>query len=165
MPHVRFKLTIVSKIHSIDFEFDHEYDLIGIHSTLADYRMAYFLNNYLDIQLRRFKDDLDFKFRNCSFPLYTFEDDIAFTSWSMIANKHVFTENVIEGNQNLFPEETKISYLIPEKKRVDYFIKITGLKDNAELLTTLSSINKINNIMTSYVIDPLDLKSRDNLIF
>ena len=65
----------------------------------------------------------------------------------------------------MFPEETKISYLIPEKKKVDYFIKIIGLKDNTEFNKTMRSINRINNIMASYAIDPMDLKSRDNLIF
>jgi len=155
----------VSKIHCIDFEYDHDYDLIGIHSILSEYRMAYFLNNNLHIRLKRFKDDLDFKFRNCSFPLYKFEDKSSFTSWALIANKHVFTENVSEGKSNLFQEETKISYLIPEKKRVDYFIKISGLKDATELSDTLMKINKINNIIASYAIDPFDLKSRDNLIF
>lgn len=155
----------MSKIHSIDFEYDHDYALIGIHSILADYRMAYYLNKSLDIKLRRFKDDLDFNSRNCSFPLYTFENETAFTSWSLIANKHVFTEDVGEGRRNLFSQETKISYLIPEKKRVDYFIKITGVTDDEEIITALNSINKINNIMASYAIDPMDLKSRDNLIF
>ncbi|WKK65822.1 IPExxxVDY family protein [Lutimonas zeaxanthinifaciens] len=155
----------MSKIHCIDFEYDHDYDLIGIHSTLPDYRMAYFLNHYLEIQLSRFKENLDFKSGNCSFPLYIFEDKTAFTTWSLIANKHVFTENVIQGGSNLFPEETKITYLIPEKKKVDYFIKISGLKDDMELNSALLGINKINNIIASYAIDPMDLKSRDNLIF
>ena len=77
----------------------------------------------------------------------------------------VFTENVIQGGSNLFPEETKITYLIPEKKKVDYFIKISGLKDDQELSAALLGINKINNIIASYAIDPMDLKSRDNLIF
>jgi hypothetical protein len=155
----------VSKIHCIDFEFDHDYALIGIHSILADYRMAYFLNSHLDIQLRRFKNDLDFKFKNCSFPLYKFEDETAFTSWSLIANKHVFTQDVSQGGSILFPEETKNSYLIPEKRRIDFFIKIDGLKDDAALNNTLQRINKINKIIASYAIDPMDLKSRDNLIF
>ena len=144
----------MSKIHCIDFEFDHDYDLIGIHSVLADYRMAYFLNNYLSIQLRRFKNDLDFEFRNCSFPLYKFEDETAYTSWSLIANKHVFTENVTEGGSNLFLEETKISYLIPEKKKVDYFIKITGLKDDAEL----SKIKKDMDTLLELYKEPKEAK-------
>jgi hypothetical protein len=155
----------VSKIHCIDFEFDHDYLLIGIHSTLDDYRMAYFLNQNLDIQLRRYKDDLDFELSNCSFPLYKFEDESAFTSWSLISNKYVFTENVLVDGGNLFPEQTKISYLIPEKKQVDYFIKIYGLSDDKAFSTMLNHINKMNHIMASYAIDPLELKSRDNLIF
>ena len=77
----------------------------------------------------------------------------------------MFTQDVTGGSSNLFLEETKISYLIPEKKKVDYFIKITGLTDSVELSKTLLNINKINNIVASYAIDPLDLKSRDNLIF
>ena len=84
----------MSKIHSIDFEYDHDYDLIGIHSILSDYRMAYFLNEKLNIHLHRFKEDLEYKSKNCSFPLFTFEDKSAFTSWSLIANKFVFTEEV-----------------------------------------------------------------------
>jgi hypothetical protein len=66
---------------------------------------------------------------------------------------------------NLFPEETKIAYLIPEKKRIDYFIKISGLKGTDEINETLHNINKINNIIACYAIEPMDLKSRDNLIF
>ncbi len=155
----------MSKIHSIDFEYDHDYDLIGIHSILADYRMAYFLNKTLNIHLKRNNEDLDFSAKNCSFPLFTFDDDSAFNSWSLIANKFVFTEDVSSKRSNLFQEETKISYLIPEKKMTDYFIKISVLKDDDELSKTLFNINKINNIIASYVIDPMDLKSRDNLIF
>ena len=155
----------MSKIHSIDFEYDHDYDLIGIHSILSDYKMAYFLNEKLNIHLHRFKEDLEYKSKNCSFPLFTFEDKSAFTSWSLIANKFVFTEEVSFNGSNLFQEESKISYLIPEKKRIDFFIKISGLEDDNELNEVLYKINKINSIIASYAIDPMDLKSRDNLIF
>ena len=163
--NVCFNPIIVSKIHSIDFEYDHDYVLIGIHSILADYRMAYFLNETLNIHLHRLKEDLDFASKNCSFPLFTYEDESAFTSWALISNKFVFTEDVGTKTSNLFQEETKIAYLIPEKKMTDYFMKISGLKDDDELSETLTNINKINNIIASYPIDPMDLRSRDNLIF
>ena len=155
----------MSKIHSIDFEYDHDYALIGIHSVLEDYRMAFFLNDQLQIRLERFHEDLDFSSGNCSFPLFTFEDESAFTSWSLIANKFAFVDHVDGNGSNLFPEETKISYLIPEKKNVDYFIKIAGLTEDQELVDILDKINKIQKIMTAYAIDPLDLRSKDNLIF
>ena len=165
MQNVCIKRLNVSKIHCIDFEFDHDYTLIGIHSVLADYRMAFFLNDSLGIKLRRFRDDLDFKSKNCSFPLFTFEDESTFTSWSLISNKYIFTEETASDRHQLFEQETKISYLIPEKKRVDYFIKINGFKDDRQIDDAIIKINRINNIITSYPIDPIELKSKDNLIF
>ena len=155
----------MSKIHAFDFEYDHDYTLIGIHSILEDFRLAYFLNEKLKIHLKRFKEDLDFPSKNCSFPFYIYEDDASFTTWSLISNKYFFTDHVKNLNTNLFKEESKISYLVPEKNNVDYFIKINGLINKDKLQNILSQINKTNHILTSYTLDPYDLKSKDNLIF
>jgi len=154
----------VSKIHSFDFEFDHDYTLIGIHSILEDYRIAFFLNKNLKIHLKRFNEDLDFPSKNCRFSCYNYEDKSTFTSWSLIANKHAYIDSVDVLN-NLFFEETKISFLINEKKKVDYFIKINGNFNNSELKSILCKINNTPNIITSYKINPYDLKSKDYLIF
>lgn len=155
----------MSKIHSFDFEYDHDYTLIGIHSTLEDYRLAFFLNKNLKIHLTRFKDDLDFSSMNCSFPLYFYEDDASFTTWSLIANKQIFIDDVIPENNNLFQEETKTSFFIPEKKQIDYFIKISGNLETKEINEILTKINQTFNIITCYTLDPNDLKSKDHLIF
>jgi len=155
----------VSKIHSIDFEFDHDYTLIGIHSTLEDYRMAYFLNMNLCLKLNRFNENLDFPSKKCSFPFYIYEDIATFTTWSLIANKYVFVDYVNSSKNNLFNEETKTSFLIPEKNNVDYFIKINGSLTRNNLKDILIRINNTNNIITSYTLDPYDLKSKENLIF
>lgn len=155
----------MSKIHTIDFDFDHDYTLIGIHSMLEDYHLAFFLNKELKLYLTRFKDDLDFKSGNCSFPLYTFEDEANFTSWSLVSNKYSFVSDLAQGNRNLFDEETQTAYLIPEKKQVDFFIKVYGLEEGPQLNGTLQKINRIHKVITSYAIDAMELKSRDNLIF
>lgn len=155
----------MSKIHSFDFEYDHDYTLIGIHSTLEDYRIAYFLNTNLKIHLTRFKEDLDFESGNCKFPMYHYEDEATFTSWSLIANKQIFTDSIVTEKNNLFQEETKTSFFIPEKKQIDYFIKICGNLEPKEIQTILTKINHTFNIITSYTLDPNDLKSRDHLIF
>ena len=155
----------MSKVHSFDFEYDHDYTLIGIHSALEDYRLAYFLNKNLNVQLRRIEEDLDFPGLNCSFSLFKCEDEKSFTSWSLIANRHVSIFNVIPTSDNLFGEETKVFYLISEKKQVDYFIKINGTVDNDKLQSILANIKNTNKIITSYTINPNDLISRDNLIF
>jgi len=155
----------VSKIHSFDFEFDHDYTLIGIHSILEDFRIAYFLNQNLNINLNRSSEDLDFPSKNCSFPFYIYEDEATFTTWSLLSNKYVFVENVSSLKNNLFKKETKTSFLIPEKKKVDYFIKINRTISQNNLLNILTKINKTPKIITSYILDPNNLKSRENLIF
>ena len=40
------------KLHIDDFE-ENDYLLIAIHTTLEDYRLAYFLNKYLGVQLQK----------------------------------------------------------------------------------------------------------------
>jgi hypothetical protein len=155
----------VSKYHSFDFEFDHDYTLIGIHSILEDFRMAYFLNKNLNLQLNRLKENLDFPAKNCSFPFFIYEDEATFTSWSLISNKFVFVDSVSSINSNLFNEVSKISYLIPEKNMVDYFIKINGNINEKKLQNILFKINNTHKIITSYTLDPNKLRSKDNLIF
>ena len=155
----------VPKIHSFDFEYDHDYTLIGIHSALEDYRLAYFLNKNLDLHLQRFKDDLDFPSLNCRFSLFKCEDEVTFTSWSLIANRHVTVSNVLPSDNNLFGEETKVYHLINEKKMVDYFIKINGALNHDELQRIITKLNNTNKIITSYKINPNDLTSKDYLIF
>ena len=157
--------TAVQKIHSFDFEYDHDYTLIGIHSALEDFRLAYFLNKKLNLRLQRFKDDLDFPSLNCRFSLFNCEDEVTFTSWSLIANRHVTVSDVIPSGDNLFGEETKVYHLIAEKKKVDYFIKINGAINQNELEKFLIKINNTNKIITSYIINPNDLISKDYLIF
>ena len=132
---------------------------------MEDYHLAYFLNQHLKLHLSRYKDDLDFKSGNCKFPLYIYEEESTFTSWSLISNKHNFLNEVIVDDRNIFGQETRTSFLIPEKKRVDFFVKIDGLNEEEKLNSTLQKINRIHKVITSYAIDPMELKSRDNLIF
>lgn len=155
----------MSKILSLDFEYEHDYNLIGIHSSLEDYRMAFFLNRSLGLKLERYKEDLDFEINNCSFSLFDYEDINSMTYWSLISNKYVKTEEIENNNNNLFKDESKTSYLIPEKKQVDFFIKISGQINEKKLHDILLKINNTKKIITSYTINPYNLKSKDFLIF
>ena len=154
----------MSKVITLDYEYDHDYDLIGITSTLDDYRLAYFLNEDLQINLVRELKDLDFSNKNCSFSLYNYNCKKTYSSWSLLANRHVFVSNT-KGVNNLFKEESKISYLINEKKEIDYFLKIIGELDTNQLKQLLEKINKIKGVIASYTVNPLKLKSKDFLIF
>jgi hypothetical protein len=154
----------MSKVIALDYEHEHDYELIGINSTLEDYRLAYLLNKNLPINLVREPKDLDFSNMNCSFAFYNYNCEKTFSSWSLLANRHVFISNTVE-KTNLFNEESKISYLINEKKEVDFFFKLQGDFDSKSLKLLLERINKIKGVIASFTIDPLTLKSKDFLIY
>lgn len=154
----------MSKVITLDYEYDHDYDLIGITSTLEDFRLAYFLNEDLQLNLVREPKDLDFSNKNCSFSLYNYNCKKTYSSWSLLANRHVFVSNTKEVN-NLFKEESKISYLINEKKEIDYFLKIIGELDTIQLKQLLVKIKKIKGVIAAYTVNPHKLKSKDFLIY
>jgi hypothetical protein len=58
----------------VDDFIDTTYSLMAIHCTLEDYRVAYLLNQYLQIKLKRNPQDLDFKYVAASYPIYEWED-------------------------------------------------------------------------------------------
>lgn len=155
------------QIHAL--ELDDCYNLIGIHTSEEDYKLAYLLNRNLNTSFKRFKHDLDFKDKSASFTVFDFSDDINQLDSYLITNK--FTENfspATNSNLELFSNDvlfSTMSYLIPEKKNVDYFLKIEGEITTFELGKLIKQINNIPQIVASYNINPFTLKSKDYLIF
>lgn len=144
-----------------------DYFLIGLHSSEEDYRLAYLLNICLQTKFSKSKWNLDFKNRPDFFSVFEFEDVHCQLNSFLISNKFIgdatgsiettlFSENISFSN---------VSYLIPEKRKVDYFLKIEGDLSEKEMNNTIQKINNINQIITSYQIDPSTLISKDYLIF
>ncbi len=160
-------------IHRLSLdEFDEvDYKLIAIHSALEDYRLAYFLNQKLPVILSKSKEDEIVKFQEDEIFLskYIFNDKKNDTNWTLIQNKNDFISNKQNTNQNLFFEsnlqiQTKV-YLLPEYKKVDYFLKIENGTTYNDIKETIKKINTITRISTIYEIDVNQIKSKNNLIF
>jgi len=155
------------QVHSLDFNdfCDDEYSLIGIHTTLEDYKLAYLLNKFLQINFSKapFSLDFDNQKENPSFSVYHFESTPLDAQWFLISNSFKTHKNTIL-NGLLLHSETK-KYLIPEKKNVDFFIKIMNNDDAYFVSETIQKINKIPQIITSYSVDYSLLKSKEYLIF
>ena len=155
------------QVHSLGLDIlcEEEYTLIGIHTTLEDFKLAYLLNKNLGISFYKSKDDLSFEMMNkqTSFSIFNFSNKKYDFEWYLIANSSK-RENQTESNELLLTSETK-TYLIPEKKKVDFFIKITGCLAYSFISETIETIKTIDQIITSYPIDKNTLKSRDFLIF
>jgi hypothetical protein len=149
----------------VTLELEDDYLLIGIHSTEEDYRLAYLLNKHINTKFVRFKHELDFENSNAKFPLFEFKDDSKQLNYYLINNK--FRQLVInQENQGLFNGNyTTITYLIPEKKNVDFFLKIEGCNQQNFLNSVVQKLNNIQQVITSYTIEPNLLKSKDHLTF
>lgn len=153
------------QIHSL--ELADNYSLIGIHSSEEDYRLAFLLNQHLHTKFIKLHQQLDFHNNAASFSVFEYIDERSQLSNHLIANKFIGNTD-LSAEPNLFSTEntiSNISYLIGEKKTVDFFLKIEGDITSEELKKTIDKINDINQVITSYKIDPEGLKSKDHLIF
>ena len=81
----------------------------------------------------------------------------------MIANS--YKEEKLNAKDTLALATETITYLIPEKKRVDYFIKVVGEQNSLLVKKIMDKINTINQIVTCYSINKNTLKSKEFLIF
>ncbi|REG99042.1 IPExxxVDY family protein [Flavobacterium aquicola] len=160
-------------IHKLNFgEFDEiDYDLIAIHTTLEDYRLAYFINQKLHVNLNKSIKEIQITDKEgevhfSRFHYYEKKKDI---SWDLIQNINEVIQKKKEDNQSLFTnfdiEVAKKVYMIPEFKKVNYFLKIENSEDDTNLLKIQSELNSIDQIAASYIVEINKIKSKNNLIF
>ena len=79
---------ITHKILINDF-ISEDYELIALHSSLDDYKLAYLINSLLNIHLKKnnFNIEIEIEEGKSSFSNFIFEDKKNDVTWSLIANK------------------------------------------------------------------------------
>ena len=161
-------------IHKLDLvEFDEiDFHLIAIHTSLEDYRLAYFINQKLPINLGKNKNEIQINIKEgeTKFSRFYYHDVEKGISWNLIQNKNEVIQQKNDTRQNnLFSNinmevSTKV-YLLPEFKKADYFLKIENLEDDLNVTHIQALLNTIDNISTAYTIETNKIKSKNNLIF
>lgn len=144
---------------------EENYYLIGIHSTLEDFKLAYLLNKTLNTKFYKSKKDFEFvrEKKNVSFSIYDYENVNLDSVWSLIANSYRRTNQPV--SEELFLASETKTYLVPEKKKVDFFLKMCGRTAYDVVIEVINKIKNIENVITAYSIDKNSLKSKDFLIF
>ena len=135
--------------HKLILEDDFSFDLIGICSSNADYRLTWGINKNLSIELQK-DEDLSLHVKKEGDHLYSFYsyyDELDHVEYYLIKN--------LSNNYRR---------LIPEKDQVDYFLL---LKNNftVGINDILTSLKRLDSILTAFIFDPNDLKSKSNLVF
>ena len=151
-------------------EFDAiDYNLIAIHTSLENYRLAYYLNQKLPILLSKSREFIEFKtahgtafFSKFSYILETTDEE-----WTLIENKDELLDLKNKTSADLFSDEkekiTSNVYFLPEMKNVSYFLKVEH--PFLSIAEIVSNINTIKQISTAYVVAVEKIKSKNNLIF
>lgn len=130
-------------------QFDYDFYLIGIVSSLKVYRLSSSVNKLLNSNLLRVDDVLNQfgdDYEDASYARYAGEDEENEILYDLIANK----------NEN--------GPLIKEKKEVDYFLIINGPDLKINIKSLISELNSIQHVQLAFELDVNTLKSKQNLI-
>ena len=133
----------------LDLDLDFDFSLFGVSSHVSNYRIAWGMNKLFEIDLERV-DDIDLSFdsdKKGNFSLYTFNDEESYTTFHLLSNR------------------CDSGYLIPELKQIDYFVQYWGPMSDQELSSFKDELRKIPSVLAAIQIDPMELKSRNNLLF
>ena len=137
------------------------FSLFAIHSNLEDHALAYALNKSCDLRLKRTEKDLELETQGF-FVTFHWKDQGNYREWTLFRNPGL--EATAGPSEGLFSHETSMNrpYLIPERKEIDYFLKLEGEEQGVQILPGLLSAPKV---ITAYRIETSKLKSKYNLIY
>jgi hypothetical protein len=134
----------------LDVEFSYDFELLGIHCSARGYKLAWEINQALDVQLQK-KPDLKIHDKAGEFSFSHFEHQSLVNTLRLFRNKPNESEN-------------SVLLLIPEHPTVDYILYSRGDEQMEgkrlhELLRNIPSIEWVAFIPLAA------LKSKDNFIF
>lgn len=157
--------------HKLDMgdDFEEPFTLIAIHCGEEEYKVAYLFNQYLNTRFKRRRVDIDFLSQGMmvTFPIYDFVDDNTYSQYHLVANKCRTAMASLQSSGGLFSEVSaeKEHYLLPEFKKIDFFLKVYSDFETVSLQSLLFQINNIDQIASAYEVEPHKIKSKNNLIF
>jgi hypothetical protein len=134
-------------------EYDFDFDLIGLITSLKGHKLAWCINNELKIELKK-EEDICINFLNeAQLVIINYFFETEHSNFRLIKNKSCEFANIAS------------PYLIPELKEYDYFIQLqdeTSIFNASEITGKLKNIGGIEYLK---IIETENLKSKDNLIF
>ncbi len=135
----------------LDLELEVEAAVIGIVTSLQDYKLAWKINQVFKIELVLEKDlVIDFTKRSkITLSNYCYQTDLI--KIDLVKNKGI--------------DKKELVYLAKELAQIDYFLLIEGEDYFMEVSEVVAHLQSINEISFVQLIDTTKLKSRDNFIF
>ena len=133
------------KLYTLDEFEEDDFSLLAIHSSLENYKIAFLLNTYCGSQFVMCKKDIELPLKNAFFQNFEWDNPKKGIHCNLFSNKFIKLGINTSKGAGLFDiPETKKVYLLPELKKVDYFIKINSgisvevLNKKIELINDIS---------------------------
>ncbi len=140
----------MSKI-KLDLEIEVEASVIGLVTSLKDYKLAWKINQVFKIGLILEKDLVIDQAKRTKIILSNYCYQTNFNKIDLVKNKGI--------------DKEKRVYLAKELPQIDFFFLIDGEGDFLEITEVIKQLQSINEISFVQLIDTTKLKSRDNFIF
>ena len=148
---VNFEASMAKNRLLLEDYFD--FHLIGLVSTVKEYKLSWHVNRLLNLELEK-KDDLQIEFsKNARILISNF------------AYKTEHTEVVLLKNRLVGRSNSAYQYLLDELRQFDYLLKFKDESNQTNLSNLLSLIKSMGVIDYAANLEPTLIKSRDNLIF
>ncbi len=135
---------------TLKYELDLDFVLLAITAPLKDYILCYKINKQLSIDFC-WINELELFFNTDEEPFYF--------------SRYYFKELQSETDFYLLVNKGTKGFLVPEMKKVDFFLLIRNYIDREDLKKVISGLTKIPEVLVAAEIDPKKLKSKENLIF
>ena len=127
---------------------DYDFGLIGISCHAKDYRICWEINKVLNTNLVRSDDyEINKKGEISIHSFYEYYDEANQVELYLIANK---------GGKGS---------LIPEQKTTDFFLLLKGNISDNQMNHLINKINNLRLVIAAFLINPENLKSKQNLLF
>lgn len=133
----------------LKLSLDLDFVLIAITASLKDYVLCHQINTRLNLNFEKVDDHE--VFFNIDEPPHAF-------------SKYYFYVEQGDNEYFILNNRNSEGFLIPEMKKVDFFMIIHTYIDKDDLNYILTGLNKLPDIQVAAQIDPLKLKSKENLI-
>ena len=139
------------KKSTLQVTHQYEFELIGLVAPLKDYKMAWLINNILEIKLVKV---VDFKMEFLNQP------DLIISQY-ILKKEHGFIQLL---RNRSYSNNGLVRHLIPELKFMDYFLVLQDYTFEMDINAYIDNLSADSLIQNAVKLDISKLKSKENLL-
>ena len=141
------------KKNKLSGSFEVDFDLIGLVCNVKEYKLAWHLNQVLDVSLSK-QEDIKIEFSNhTSILISSYLHETEHLRVEMLQNKLVANGTI------------KNNYLIPELSQFDYLLKLKDQTGEVHSENVVGLIKALSLVEYVVKLNFDDLKSKENLLY